>query len=131
MRAQEFIKKHISEDVPYAGKGSEKLDDTHLASLKNAVSIPNISMNKANGSPYMQYRFGLAMANPNLPPAGAMSGDPLISAYTDEEMTMIKDAAKAMKAGAITNLSGPKSVELSDTNKTSAVAKTKRNQYGV
>lgn len=132
MRAYEFIKKHLAEDVPWAGQGSEKLHHTHLSSLKNAMSIPNISMNKANGSPYMQYRFGIAMANPeSTPSAGAMSGDPLITAYTDAEMEKVKGAAKATGAGAITHLSDGVSDEAEGTNKVSPVAKPKKNKYGI
>jgi hypothetical protein len=131
MRAQEFMRKQLAEDVPWAGKGGEKLHHSQLSAIKNAMSIPNISMNKANGSPYMQYRFGLAMANPDMPTAGAMSGDPLITAYTDAELEKVKAAAKTMNAGAITKLSDGISDEAHDTYKISPVAKPKKNQYGV
>ena len=132
MRAQEFMRKKLAEgDVPYAGRGSEELHHVHIQALKNAMSIPNISMNKANGSPYMQYRFGLAMANPDMPRAGAMSGDPLITAYTDAEMQKVKDAAKTMGAGAITHISDSVSNEADGGNVTSPVAKPKKNKYGI
>ena len=132
MRAQEFMRKQLEEDVPYAGKGAEKLHHNHVQALKNAVSIPNISMNKSNGSPYMQYRFGIAMANPGqTPSAGAMSGDPLISAYTDADMEKIKAAAKATGAGGITHISDGISNEADGGNKISPVAKLKKNKYGI
>ena len=132
MRAQEFMRKNLAEgDVPYAGKGAEELNHVHVQALKNAMSIPNISMNKANGSPYMQYRFGMAMANPDMPRAGAMSGDPLITAYTDADMQKVKDAAKSIGAGAITHLSDGVSNEADGGNTTSPVAKPKKNKYGV
>ena len=132
MRAQEFMRKNLAEgDVPYAGKGAEELNHVHVQALKNAMSIPNISMNKANGSPYMQYRFGMAMANPDMPRAGAMSGDPLITAYTDADMQKVKDAAKSVGAGAITHLSDGVSNEADGGNTTSPVAKPKKNKYGV
>jgi hypothetical protein len=132
MRAQEFMRKNLAEgDVPYAGKGAEELNHVHVQALKNAMSIPDISMNKANGSPYMQYRFGMAMANPDMPRAGAMSGDPLITAYTDADMQKVKDAAKSVGAGAITHLSDGVSNEADGGNTTSPVAKPKKNKYGV
>jgi len=132
MRAQEFMRKNLAEgDVPFAGKGAEELHHVHVQALKNAMSIPNISMNKANGSPYMQYRFGMAMANPDMPRAGAMSGDPLITAYTDAELQKVKDAAKSIGAGAITHLSDGVSNEADGGNTTSPVAKPKKNKYGV
>ena len=132
MRAQEFMRKNLAEgDVPYAGKGAEELNHVHVQALKNAMSIPNISMNKANGSPYMQYRFGMALANPDMPRAGAMSGDPLITAYTDADMQKVKDAAKSIGAGAITHLSDGVSNEADGGNTTSPVAKPKKNKYGV
>jgi hypothetical protein len=132
MRASEFTRKKLAEgDVPYAGKGAEELHHVHIQALKNAMSVPNISMNKANGSPYMQYRFGLAMANPNMERAGAMSGDPLITAYTEEDLQKVKDAAKALGAGAITHLSDGVSNEAEGGNKVSPVRKQKKNKYGV
>jgi len=133
MRAQEFMRKQLAEgDVPYAGKGSEKLHHVHIQALKNAMSIPNISMNKANGSPYMQYRFGIALANPTQTPrAGAMSGDPLITAYTEEELEKVKLTAKMMGAGSITHLSDGRSNEAEGGNKVSPVRKQKKNKYGI
>jgi hypothetical protein len=132
MRAQEFMRKQLAEgDVPYAGKGAEELHHVHIQALKNAMSIPDISMNKANGSPYMQYRFGMALANPNMERAGAMSGDPLITAYTDADLQKVKDAAKAMGTGPITHISDGVSNEAHGGNVVSPVAKRKLNKYGV
>ena len=128
------VKTKLSEDVPPAGKGSEKLDKSHLAGIKGGLSIPGISMNKANGSSYMQYRFGLALAGaPEYPTAaaGAVSGDPLLSTYTDEELDMIKMAAKQVGAGSITKLSKNRSEEIPGVNTTSPVANIKKNKYGI
>ena len=132
MRAQEFMRKNLAEgDVPFAGKGAEELHHVHVQALKNAMSIPDISMNKANGSPYMQYRFGMALANPNMERAGAMSGDPLITAYTDADLQKVKDAAKVMGTGPITHISDGVSNEADGGNVVSPVAKRKLNKYGV
>ena len=105
-----------------------------VAALKGAVSIPGISQNKSNGSPYTQYRFGLALAGaPDFPTkaAGAIAGDPLLCTYTDEELDMINSAADMVGAGHVTRLTKNRSEELSNTGKTSPVPTRKKNKYGV
>ena len=111
-----------------------KLPGDQVAAIKDAISIPAISQNKSNGSSYMQYRFGLAMAGaPDYPtePAGAFAGDPLLATYTDVEMKIINAAAKMIGAGEVKRLTNNRSEELSNTNKTSPVAPKKKNKYGV
>jgi len=150
MRAQEFVRRQLNEkatitaatpDAPYAGQGdSDDLADEHLAGLNHAVSFPSISMNKSNGSSYLQYRFGLAMAgahpNPNdhmpvpMSTGGAFSGDPLIAPFSDMDLEIVKAAGKHIGAGKMTKLAD-RSNEMSDTNKISPVAKQKKNRYGV
>ena len=129
MRAKEFINETV--DTP---ANLKKAPNDRSASMKGAVSIPGISMNKANGSSYLQYRFGIAMAGaPEYPTqaAGAFAGDPLLSAYTDAELEIINFAAKQVGAGPIKRLSSNRSDELSNTNKVSPTAKPKPNKYGV
>jgi hypothetical protein len=118
MRANEFI----AEDAPGANLADAPEDVA--AAIKGAVSMPGISMNKSNGSSYLQYRFGLAMAGaPDYPTkaAGAFSGDPLLSTYTDAEIDIINAAAKMVGAGPVKKLNSNRSEELSNTNKTSPV----------
>ena len=112
----------ILEDVP--GANLQDAPDDVSAAIKGAVSMPSISMNKSNGSSYLQYRFGLAMAGaPDYPTkaAGAFSGDPLLSTYTDEELEIVNAAAKMVGAGPVKRLNSNRSEELSNTNKTSPV----------
>ena len=112
----------ILEDVP--GANLQDAPDDVSAAIKGAVSMPSISMNKSNGSSYLQYRFGLAMAGaPDYPTkaAGAFSGDPLLSTYTDAEIDIINAAAKMVGAGPVKKLNSNRSEELSNTNKTSPV----------
>ena len=112
----------ILEDVP--GANPSELEPDVVAAIKGAISMPAISMNKSNGSSYMQYRFGLAMAGaPDYPTkaAGAFSGDPLLSTYTDAEIDIINAAAKMVGATPMKKLSSNRSEELSNTNKTSPV----------
>ena len=112
----------ILEDVP--GANLQDAPDDVSAAIKGAVSMPSISMNKSNGSSYLQYRFGLAMAGaPDYPTkaAGAFSGDPLLSTYTDAEIDIINAAAKMVGATPMKKLSSNRSEELSNTNKTSPV----------
>lgn len=118
MRAHEFI---TEGDLPADG---EKFPKGQMNAIKGAVSIPGISMNKSNGSPYLGWRFGIAMAGaPDYPtpPVGPMAGDPLLSTYTDEELKIINVAAKNVGAGKIRKLSDNRSTELSNTYKQSPV----------
>ena len=62
MRAKEFItetKYSAAEDVPANAK---KLPQSQVAAIKGAISMPDISQTKQGGSPYAQWRFGIAMA---------------------------------------------------------------------
>lgn len=126
----------ITEILTEADKHADfnELPPDQVAAIKDAVSIPGISINKSNGSPYAAYRFGLAMAGaPDFPTkaAGAVAGDPLLSCYTDEELEIINSAAKMVGAGAVKRLTNNRSEELSNTNKQSPIAPKKKNKYGV
>ena len=62
MRAREFINETrygAAVDVPADAK---KLPKSHNSAIKGAISRPDISMSKQGGSPYTQWRFGIAMA---------------------------------------------------------------------
>jgi hypothetical protein len=127
MRAKEFI-------IEQGHGGMKKIDPTHKASMKNAMTFP--AMNMSTGSAYLGWRMGIALAGaPDYPTKMAadnwIGGDPLLSTYTDVEMEMVKAAAKAVGGGVPQNWSGKRSQELPDTQKTSPVAKPKRNKYGV
>ena len=125
MRAREFI----SEDKKYGSASdtaasASKLEKTTVASMKGAISLPDISHNKQGGSPYLQWRFGIAMAGaPDYPtpPAGATAGDPLLSTYSDVELDMVNAAAKFIGAGRVKQLTSNRSEEQNDTYTTSPV----------
>jgi hypothetical protein len=119
MRAREFMR----EARDAAADLSRAAPDVDAA-IRGALSIPDISQNKANGSSYLQYRFGIAMAGaPDYPTkaAGAMAGDPLLTCYTDAELQIINAAAQMVGAGTVKKLSSNRSEELSNTNTTSPV----------
>lgn len=124
MRAKEFIneaKFGNAEDVP---ANANKLSQSQASALKGAVSMPDISQTKQGGSPYAQWRFGIAMAGaPDYPtePAGAFAGDPLLSTYTDVEMKIINAAAKMIGAGEVKQLTDNRSTEQEDTYKVSPI----------
>ena len=125
MRAKEFI----NEGEQTANLNLASPDKS--ASLKGAMSIPGISLNKSNGSSYLAYRFGLAMAGaPDYPTksAGAFSGDPLLSSYTDAELEIINAAAKMVGAGSVKRLSSNRSEELSNTNTVSPISNWMKNK---
>lgn len=112
----------------------KNIPQDQVAAIKGAITMPSISQNKSNGSSYLQYRFGIALAGaPEFPTqaAGAFAGDPLLASYTDEELEIVNAAAQSVGAGPIRRLSSNRSEELSNTNKVSPVAPKKKNQYGV
>ena len=124
MRASEFIvenKYGAAEDVPANAK---KLPKSHQSAIKGAISMPDISQTKQGGSPYAQWRFGIAMAGaPDYPtePAGAFAGDPLLATYTDVEMDIINSAAKMIGAGEVKQLTNNRSYEPEFINTTSTI----------
>jgi hypothetical protein len=116
--------------------GTKKIDKTQQAAIQNAITIPALNMSTGSGGAYMNYRMGIALAGaPDYPTKmeadNWIGGDPLLSTYTQEEFEMIKQAAAQVGAGTIQDWSGNRSVEVADVNKTSAVAKPKRNKYGI
>ncbi len=129
-------KKSVAEgSAGKVGKGGTKtIDKEKKAAMKNAATVPGLNM--ATGSMYKNYRMGIALAGaPTFPTKieadNWIGGDPLISSYTEEEYEMVKAAAKQVGAGKIQNWSGDRSKEIADVNKTSPVAKPKKNKYGV
>ena len=124
MRAQEFIREAkygAAKDVPASGR---KLPKSHHSALKGAISMPDISQTKQGGSPYTQWRFGIAMAGaPDYPTpaAGAFAGDPLLATYSDADLEIINAAAKSVGAGRVNKLTDNRSTEPDYVNKTSPV----------
>jgi hypothetical protein len=124
MRAKEFIaeaKYGAAEDHPAS---ADKMPKHQVHAIKGAISMPDISQTKQGGSPYAQWRFGIAMAGaPDYPtePAGAFAGDPLLATYTDVEMKIINAAAKMIGAGEVKQLTSNRSQEHPKVNKTSPV----------
>jgi hypothetical protein len=132
MRAHQFVKEGSAGKV---GKGgTQPIDNVKKSAMRNATTLP--ALNMSTGSMYKNYRMGIALAGaPDYPTKMAadnwIGGDPLISSYTQEEYDMVKAAALQVGAGTIENWTGKRSEEMADTNKTSAVAKVKRNKYGI
>lgn len=124
MRAKEFInetKYGAAKDVHASAK---KLPLSQVTAIKGAISMPDISQVKQGGSPYAQWRFGIAMAGaPDYPtePAGAFAGDPLLSTYTDVDLKIINSAAKMIGAGEVKKLTDNRSTEHPKVNKVSPI----------
>ena len=124
MRAREFVneaKFGSAADVP---ANAENLPKSHKSAIKGAISMPDISQTKQGGSPYTQWRFGIAMAGaPDFPtpPAGAFAGDPLLATYTDEDLRIINAAAKSVGAGEVKKLTDNRSTEAEHVHKVSPV----------
>ena len=124
MRAREFVaeaKFGSAADVPADAK---KLPKSQQSALKGAISMPDISQTKQGGSPYTQWRFGIAMAGaPDYPtpPAGAFAGDPLLATYSDADLKIINAAAKSVGAGEVKKITDNRSTEADYVNTTSPV----------
>ena len=124
MRAKEFISEAKFGTAADIHANPKKLAKSHYSAIKGAISMPDISQNKQSGSPYMQWRFGIAMAGaPDFPtpPAGAFAGDPLLATYTDVDLEIINAAAKSVGAGAVNKLTDNRSTEPDYVHKTSPV----------
>lgn len=124
MRASEFIfetRYGAAQDVPADAK---KLPNSTTSAMKGAISMPDISQVKQGGSPYAQWRFGIAMAGaPDFPtePAGAFAGDPLLATYSDAELKIINSAAKMIGAGEVKKLTDNRSTEQNTVNTDSVI----------
>lgn len=125
MRLRDLISEADAHEIQ--GKSNRMDADNRMkpeatAPIKNAVKFPD--QNMSTGSAYLNYRFGVALAGaPDYPmPAdNAISGDPLLSAYTDHELKMINAAAKMVGSKGMKRLSNNRSMELPNTNVTSPV----------
>ena len=124
MRAREFVaeaKFGAATDVPANAK---KMPNHQVSAIKGAISMPDISQTKQGGSPYTQWRFGIAMAGaPDYPtePAGAFAGDPLLATYSDADLEIINSAAKMVGAGKVAKLTDNRSTEADYVQKISPV----------
>jgi len=124
MRAREFVAEQrfgAAKDVP---ADARKLPKSQRSAMKGMISMPDISQTKQGGSPYTQWRFGIAMAGaPDYPtpPAGAFAGDPLLATYSDVDLDIINSAAKSVGAGEVKKLTDNRSTEADWVNKSSPV----------
>lgn len=124
MRAREFIsetKYGCAADVP---ANSKKLPKSQRAAIKGLISMPDISQNKQGGSPYTQWRFGIAMAGApdyDTEPAGAFAGDPIIATYSDADLEIANAAARMVGAGELKKISDNRSHEADWIQKNSPI----------
>jgi hypothetical protein len=87
-----------------------------------------------NNNPYHAYRFGLALAgSPDnyVEKEGPVGGNFVTISYSDGDEKILRSAAKKMGFSSKSMGSSKKSAELPNVNKASAVAKVKRNRYGI
>lgn len=128
MRASEFIA-----EAKTHGQYSE-LDKAINAALPGVW----VQRELRNTDPYMQYRYGLAMAAARADKAGhvnfeqesAWAENLTIVGFTKEDEELIKMADKLMGVTG-TRIADSKSYEPKETNKTSPVNQPKKNRYGV
>lgn len=122
MRAKEFIE-----------ESRKSLRKTVKQSMPNLTSSGNLDN---NNHPYLAYRFGVALASsPDLEKfddKGPLGSDLSMVDYTDADREIRQAAAKRMGVH-FDRGTGKGSEELPDSiiNKTSPVAQSKRNKFGV
>jgi hypothetical protein len=124
MRAREFVSEATFGNASDVPANAKKLPKSHDSAIKGMISMPDISQTKQGGSPYTQWRFGIAMAGaPDYPTpsAGAFAGDPLLATYTDTDLEIINAAAKSVGAGRVSKLTDNRSTEADYVHKVSPV----------
>lgn len=138
MRAREFLSEDSGSDTgsdSYGGNGEKargskgKLHPHHTAAIKGWNTLPELP-----GWYYNMYRFGVHMAgspedqgmDPTSPSANQMS----LYAFTDAEQQIIDKSKKDLGYKG-KKLSNNRSEEPEGTNKSSPVAKPKKNKYGI
>jgi hypothetical protein len=112
--------------------GTKKMNKKHNAAMRNVITYPD--QNSSSGSPYLNYRMGIALAGAPEHTSHTdnfIGGDPLFVPYTKEEVDKVNFAAKQVGSKGKQVWSSKNSEEIETTNKTSIVAAPKRNQYGV
>ena len=122
MRAREFRREGLHDNAADPSLYADGVMDA----IPGALSMPDLSMNRTSGSPYMQWRFGIAMAGApdfdmEVQDKTATGGDPLLRAYSDAEMEMVQKTAQKIGAGRITKLNDMRSHEADDVHKVSPV----------
>jgi len=124
MRAREFINENrygSAKDIP---ANSHMMPKSQRSAMKGLVSMPDISQNKQGGSPYTQWRFGIAMAGApdhETEPAGAFAGDPLLATYSDADLEIVNAAARMVGAGEVKKVTDNRSTEADWVHKTSPI----------
>lgn len=122
MRASEFLNEDDIQDKKSRLDADKKPKPEISAPIKNAIAFPD--QNMSGGSAYLNYRFGIALAGaPDCPTPqnNSIMGDPLLCAYTDEELAMVNAAAKMVGSKGMRRLTNNRSMELPNTNVTSPV----------
>lgn len=136
MRASEFLTEDDGQDSNDSStsrgtpnKKSGELDQNHKSSIKGMDTYPGIPSHY-----YDMYRFGVHMAgspdNQSMSKTGPTANQMVTLAYSDADADIINNSRKAMKISGKT-VTSRDSKESPDINKTSAVAKPKKNRYGV
>lgn len=129
MRAKEFL--------PEAAKSHGKFTSLN-ADVDRALPGVWVQRQLRNTDPYMQYRYGIAIAAARADAAGHVEFEQespwaenlTLVGYTPEDADVIKLADKMMGVKA-TRIADDSSREPADTNNISPVSKPKRNRYGV
>ena len=135
------MKRYTNEDIREFEIALQEMQAAVLQEAKLRKGVRNASPGMTswpalnnNNNPYHAYRFGMSLAgSPDnfVEKEGPVGGNFITMSYTDGDELILQSAAKKMGFSSKSMSSSKKSCELSDINKTSPVAKVKRNRYGV
>jgi len=135
------MKRYTNEDIREFEIALQEMQAAVLQEAKLRKGVRNASPGMTswpalnnNNNPYHAYRFGMSLAgSPDnfVEKEGPVGGNFITMSYTDGDELILQSAAKKMGFSSKSMSSSKKSCELPDINKTSPVAKVKRNKYGI
>lgn len=117
-------------EIVTEGHNSKPMRPMHSQALSNLTQYDALDN---NNNPYLAYRFGIALAaspRGDMDKRGTIGSNFNMVDYSDADTEIRKGAERTMGIKS-TKSTGKGSDELPSVNKTSPIAKTKRNKYGV
>lgn len=117
-------------EIVTEGRDREPMRPMHSQALSNLTQYDALDN---NNNPYLAYRFGIALAaspRGDMDKRGTIGSNFNMVDYSDADSEIRKGAERTMGIKP-SKSTGKGSEELPSVNKTSPVAKPKRNKYGV
>lgn len=117
-------------EIVSEGRAREKMRPMHSQALDNLTQYDALDN---NNNPYLAYRFGVALAGSpaaDIDQRGTIGSNFHMIDYSDADEKIRKGAEKVMGIKP-SRSTGAGSEELKSVNRTSPVAKPKKNKYGI